>query len=221
MNFNFKGMLRGLLGRSVAGPDTDPQLFYGAQLAKALAMPNPDPLLRQMGQAEKVYYSIAAEPHVLGDIRSIRGNFRSHEYRLLAGDEGDSKSLAAQKLCERWMASTQPNAICDWLDVLWQMSSAFLTTGAAKVLAPREAQVGDRLPYAGHLDDVTLQTREGFLVQTLHLAGFPFETAADEDFPVRLKAKREHGGVRAGGEGIVASAVGIEPGDAHRGSAGN
>ena len=127
MNFNFKGMLRGLLGRSVAGPDTDPQLFYGAQLAKALAMPNPDPLLRQMGQAEKVYYSIAAEPHVLGDIRSIRGNFRSHEYRLLAGDEGDSKSLAAQELCERWMASTQPNAICDWLDVLWQMSSAFLT----------------------------------------------------------------------------------------------
>lgn len=124
---DFKRMLRGLLGRSVAGPDTDPQLFYGTQLAKALAMPNPDPLLRQMGQAEKVYYSIAAEPHVLGDIRSIRGNFRSHEYRLLAGDEGDSKSLAAQELCERWMASTQPNAICDWLDVLWQMSSAFLT----------------------------------------------------------------------------------------------
>ncbi len=70
------------------------------------------------------------------------------------------------------------------------MSGTFLTTGAAKVLAPREAQVGDRLPYAGHVDDVTLRTRDGLLVQTLHLAGFPFETAADEELNYR-KSIRE------------------------------
>jgi len=52
------------------------------------------------------------------------------------------------------------------------MSPSFLTAGLAKI-APREVAVGARLPYLGHLDDVTLQTREGLLVQTLHLAGFP------------------------------------------------
>src|ERR1700743_1791056 len=70
------------------------------------------------------------------------------------------------------------------------MSPTFLTTGAAKVLAPREANVGDRLPYLGHLDAVTLQPRDGLLVQTLHLAGFPSETAPDDELNYR-KAIRE------------------------------
>ena len=70
------------------------------------------------------------------------------------------------------------------------MSRTFLSTGAAKVLAPREVPVGDRLPYQGHLDEVTLQTRDGLLVQTLHLAGFPSETAPDEELNYR-KAVRE------------------------------
>ncbi len=50
--------------------------------------------------------------------------------------------------------------------------------------------VGDRLPYLGHADEVTLRTRDGLLVQTLHLAGFPFETAPDEELSYR-KAIRE------------------------------
>jgi type IV secretion system protein VirB4 len=70
------------------------------------------------------------------------------------------------------------------------MSRTYITTGAAKVLAPREANVGDRLPYAGHLDEVTLQTRDGLLIQTLHLAGFPSETAPDDELNYR-KAIRE------------------------------
>ncbi|PZQ56381.1 MAG: VirB4 family type IV secretion/conjugal transfer ATPase, partial [Phenylobacterium zucineum] len=70
------------------------------------------------------------------------------------------------------------------------MTSSFLTTAAAKVLAPREVAVGDRLPYVGHVDDMTLRLRDGLLVQTLHLAGFPFETAADDELNYR-KAIRE------------------------------
>ncbi|RAK66555.1 VirB4 family type IV secretion/conjugal transfer ATPase [Phenylobacterium kunshanense] len=70
------------------------------------------------------------------------------------------------------------------------MTATFLTTAAAKVLAPREVAVGARLPFLGHLDDVTLRTRDGLLVQTLHLAGFPFETAADDELNYR-KAIRE------------------------------
>jgi type IV secretion system protein VirB4 len=70
------------------------------------------------------------------------------------------------------------------------MTGRLLTTGAAKILAPREASVGDRVPYLGHVDDATLRTRDGLLVQTLHLAGFPFETAPDEELNYR-KAIRE------------------------------
>lgn len=126
MNVNFKGLVCGLnkwLGTPVASPESDPQHYLG----KLLALPNPDPILRQMGQAERVYYSIATEAHVLGDIRSIYGNFRSQQYRLLEGQDGNSKSLAALQLCEQWMRNTRPNALCDWQDVMWQMSSAFLT----------------------------------------------------------------------------------------------
>lgn len=126
MNNPFKTLVRGLagrLGKAVATPETDPQRFFGT----LLALPNPDPILREMGRAEQVYYSIAADPHVLGDIRSIRGNFRSHKHRIKAGDEGDIKSMAAMELVVDWMQRCRPNNVSDWMDVMWQMSSAFLT----------------------------------------------------------------------------------------------
>ncbi len=70
------------------------------------------------------------------------------------------------------------------------MTGALFTTGAARILAPREVPIGDRLPYAGHIDDVTLRTRDGLLIQTIRLAGFPFETRTDEDLNYR-KTVRE------------------------------
>ncbi len=69
------------------------------------------------------------------------------------------------------------------------MSRGVITTGAGK-LAPREVAIGDRLPYEAHVDETTLRTRDGLLLQTLHLAGFPFETAPDEELNYR-KAVRE------------------------------
>lgn len=70
------------------------------------------------------------------------------------------------------------------------MTGSYLSTRAAKVLAPREAPIGARLPYAGHLDPVTLSTRDGQLVQVLKLEGFPAETATDEELNYR-KSIRE------------------------------
>ena len=40
----------------------------------------------------------------------------------------------------------------------------------------KEARAGDRLPYATHLDDRTLQLRDGALMQAVAVAGMPFET---------------------------------------------
>lgn len=121
-----KGLIRNLnswLGKPVATPETDPQRFFGTMLT----LPNPDPILREMGRADAVYYSIMMDAHVIGEIRSIRGSFRSHKYRLDVGKDGDSKSAAAMELCANWMANQAPNAIVDWLEVMWQMSACIFT----------------------------------------------------------------------------------------------
>src|SRR5438270_7670072 len=44
----------------------------------------------------------------------------------------------------------------------------------------KEAKVGDRLPYACHVDASTLRLRDGSLMRSLRLAGFPFETEDDD-----------------------------------------
>lgn len=44
----------------------------------------------------------------------------------------------------------------------------------------QEARAGDRLPYACHIDSSTLRLRDGSLMRSMRLAGFPFETEDDE-----------------------------------------
>lgn len=125
---NLLGRLRGLLGKPLATVETDPQLWLNA----LYAMPNPDPILRRMGRAEDVYASILRDTHVIGDVRSSRGNFRSYSYRLLVGNEGDPASVNAHALCEEWLARRKPAGDAgtglqpDWLEVMWQMNSATL-----------------------------------------------------------------------------------------------
>jgi type IV secretion system protein VirB4 len=49
----------------------------------------------------------------------------------------------------------------------------------------REAQAGHHLPYARHVDEVTLETRDGLLMQTIRLGGLLFETADGEELNYR------------------------------------
>ena len=54
----------------------------------------------------------------------------------------------------------------------------------------KEAKAGDRLPYASHVDAATLRLRDGSLMRSMKLAGFPPcakpETLAKVTNPVRL-----------------------------------
>jgi type IV secretion system protein VirB4 len=54
----------------------------------------------------------------------------------------------------------------------------------------REQAAGSRLPYARHVDEATIETRDGRLLQVLHIAGYPFETADTEELNYR-KSVRE------------------------------
>ena len=49
----------------------------------------------------------------------------------------------------------------------------------------REAAAGARLPYAGQIDDYTMETRDGMLLQVIRLDGLPFETADTEEINYR------------------------------------
>lgn len=52
-------------------------------------------------------------------------------------------------------------------------------------VAAREAPAGAHLPYARHIDDVTIQTRDGLLMQTIRLGGLMFETADSAELNYR------------------------------------
>lgn len=52
-------------------------------------------------------------------------------------------------------------------------------------LIAREAPAGAHLPYARHIDDATVETRDGLLVQTIRLRGLLFETAESSELNYR------------------------------------
>jgi type IV secretion system protein VirB4 len=58
-----------------------------------------------------------------------------------------------------------------------------------RAAAAREAPAGAHLPYARHVDPVTLQTRDGYLMQTIRLGGLLFETADSEELNYRAELR--------------------------------
>lgn len=123
--FDFKAITRGIrsvFNKEAVGPDSDIAFFNALPM-----LPNPDPILRAMGVADRVYASIKADAHVIGEIRAIRGAFRAMDYRVVAGDENNAQSKAARDLCEDWMQQVNPNEVAGWWEVMWQMTSSILT----------------------------------------------------------------------------------------------
>lgn len=53
----------------------------------------------------------------------------------------------------------------------------------------REASAGVHLPYARHVDEVTIETRDGLLMQTIRLRGLLFETADSEELNYRAELR--------------------------------
>ncbi len=53
----------------------------------------------------------------------------------------------------------------------------------------REAPAGRHLPYARHIDDVTLETRDGLLMQVIRIEGLLFETADTDELNYRAELR--------------------------------
>ena len=56
---------------------------------------------------------------------------------------------------------------------------------ARRAAPEREMSAGKKLPYARHVDDFTIETRDGMLLQFIRLAGLPFETSDGADIDYR------------------------------------
>jgi type IV secretion system protein VirB4 len=61
-------------------------------------------------------------------------------------------------------------------------------TGDRRVVA-RERPAGHHLPYARHVDDHVIETRDGMLMQVIHLRGLLFETADTEEINYRKRLR--------------------------------
>ncbi len=69
------------------------------------------------------------------------------------------------------------------------VGAGYVSRDRALRLGLREARIGDRLNFARHLDHLTLETRDGLLVQVIRIDGFPFETAPDEELNYRKQVR--------------------------------
>ncbi|MES2986274.1 MAG: VirB4 family type IV secretion/conjugal transfer ATPase [Pseudomonadota bacterium] len=56
-------------------------------------------------------------------------------------------------------------------------------------VAAREKTAGKHLPYARHVDDFTVETHDGLLMQFIHLRGLLFETADTEELNYRKRLR--------------------------------
>ena len=65
------------------------------------------------------------------------------------------------------------------------MTMASTASSPLERLAHRENRVGDRLPWSHHVDDFTVATRDGMLMQFVQVAGLPFETVDTDDLNYR------------------------------------
>lgn len=61
-------------------------------------------------------------------------------------------------------------------------------TREARTIA-REQPAGHHLPYARHVDDHTIETRDGMLMQMIHLRGLLFETADTDELNYRKRLR--------------------------------
>src|SRR3982751_2974525 len=53
----------------------------------------------------------------------------------------------------------------------------------------REKSAGSHLPYARHVDDHTIEKRDGMLLQVIHLRGLLFETADTDELNYRKRLR--------------------------------
>jgi phage gp29-like protein len=107
------------LGTEIATRSSDPN-FYGV----LQFLPNPDTVLRKMGKTQEVYDAILADAHVIGELRPMRANIITYNWRIIPGGE-TPEDMRAYDLAQQ-VFSQRPAPGMGWPDVFWNMQEAIL-----------------------------------------------------------------------------------------------
>lgn len=118
---NVQRIAKRVMSAQLAGRDSDPRFYTGLNV-----LPNPDPILRAMGQADETYNAIAADAHVMGEMRSVRSGLLGYELRIVDGVEGEpeGKDLQAFELGKLWFEECRPAPRMTWQDTVWNIGTA-------------------------------------------------------------------------------------------------
>jgi len=123
------------LALEIATRATDPKFYAALEV-----LPNPDTVLRRLGQSQDVYDDIVGDAHVISELRSVRSALLGYEWRLQAGGEAPA-DLRALELCEALMAR-RPAPGVTWSDIVWTMgASVFRGYSVHEVVWQREDRV--------------------------------------------------------------------------------
>lgn len=87
-------------------------------------LPDPDIILRKAGIDQAVYDEILADPHVLGEVRSMRAGLLSMKWEIKAGDDS-AKAAKAMELCQS-IFERKPHASMLWPDLSWSIAKSVL-----------------------------------------------------------------------------------------------
>lgn len=85
-------------------------------------LPDPDIILRKAGIDHLVYNEILADPHIIGEVRSMRSGLLSYKYEITAGDDS-AQSAKALELCKQVMKN-EPHHTMRWPDLMWSIGKA-------------------------------------------------------------------------------------------------
>lgn len=114
---DMKKLSRSLTAGPQAGRESDPAFYRALSI-----LPNPDSVLRKAGKSEAVFDAIQADPHVIGELRSVRAGMLRFENRVVPGGESP-KAVIATELCRQWLLKP-PAPGMTWPDVIWNMATA-------------------------------------------------------------------------------------------------
>lgn len=117
---NVERIAKKIMSTELASRHSDPRFYSGLSV-----LPNPDPILRKSGYADDTFDAIEMDPHVMGELRSIRGGLLGYDWRVVDGEEGKAtgKEKAAWELCEWWMEQA-PAPNMTWEDTIWNIAKA-------------------------------------------------------------------------------------------------
>jgi len=115
-----KGLLKALnFPNKIVTRDTDPNFMINFGV-----LPNPDPILAKMGKDQDVYAAMQYDPHIMGELRSLRSGLLGYEYRFVAGAD-DVESLNAVNVIQDAIGK-QPAKGMRWNDFHWGIYKAIL-----------------------------------------------------------------------------------------------